>query len=168
MNVLACLPGNHQVFQQRIDGSVEFYRNWTEYKRGFGSVSGEFWLGNDNIHSLTSAGGNVLRIDMESFNGETRHVEYDGFSIEDESTNYVLRLSTYLASSNVGKLNQTYCAHRGPHIHASHARVNTQRHTRRIQLLAYISFRSSTTRTGSAETSNESFGCFSNAVTSEG
>ena len=153
LNVHACLSGNHQVFQQRMDGSVEFYRNWTEYKRGFGSASGEFWLGNDNIHSLTSAGGNVLRIDMESFNGETKHAEYDGFSMEDESTNYVLRLSTYLASSNVGKLNQTYCAHRWPaccarackqafnhvrippaHTHASHARTHTKTHTRRIQL----------------------------------
>ena len=102
------------MFQQRLDGSVEFYRNWTEYKSGFGSVSGEFWLGNDNIHSLTSAGSNVLRIDMEAFDGATRHAEYDGFSIDDESTNYALRLSSYLSSSNVGKLNQTYCAHRGP------------------------------------------------------
>ena len=95
------------MFQQRLDGSVEFYRNWNEYKNGFDNVSGEFWLGNDNIHSLTSAGSNVLRIDMEAFTGETRHAEYDGFSIDDESTNYALRYSSYLASSNVGKLNQT-------------------------------------------------------------
>ena len=104
-NVHACLFCTTQVFQRRYNGSVDFYRVWADYKSGFGSASGEFWLGNDNIHSLTSGGSNVLRIDMETFGGETAHAEYDGFSVDDESTNYVLRLLSYLPSSNAGKLN---------------------------------------------------------------
>ena len=91
------------MFQRRVDGSVDFYRDWNHYKNGFGSANGEYWLGNANMHSLTSSDSYILKIDMEAFNGETRFAEYDGFSIDDESNNYTLRYTAYLESSTAGE-----------------------------------------------------------------
>jgi len=34
-----------QVIMRRMNGKVNFYRNWSHYDRGFGDFKGEFWLG---------------------------------------------------------------------------------------------------------------------------
>ena len=47
-----------QVFLTRMDGTVNFYRGWDQYKNGFGHAAGEYWLGKQeanprNTHYLT-------------------------------------------------------------------------------------------------------------------
>ncbi|XP_078355420.1 ryncolin-1-like [Oculina patagonica] len=87
--------GGWTVFQKRLNGSVGFYRGWTDYKRGFGNLNGEFWLGLDKIHRLTKTTKNRLRVDLEDTAGKTAYAEYDMFAVAGEGTKYQLRLGTY-------------------------------------------------------------------------
>lgn len=92
--------GGWTVIQRRQDGSVDFYRDWNSYKAGFGSLSGEHWLGNDNIHLLTNTVTSELRIDMKGIlpaTGleETAYAHYSTFRIADESDKYRLTVAGF-------------------------------------------------------------------------
>ena len=87
--------GGWTVFQKRLDGSVDFYRYWNDYKRGFGDLCGEFWLGLDKIHRLTSDVNNVLRVDLEDFERSNSYAEYKMFGVKSENDKYKLILGSY-------------------------------------------------------------------------
>ena len=87
--------GGWLVFQKRMDGSVDFYLGWAEYKRGFGNLNGEFWLGLDKIHRMTSSGGYKLRVDLEDFAGNIVYAEYASFGVGNERTKYQLTVGSY-------------------------------------------------------------------------
>ncbi|XP_022804268.1 microfibril-associated glycoprotein 4-like [Stylophora pistillata] len=87
--------GGWTVFQKRLDGSVDFNRNWSDYKRGFGDLNGEFWLGLDKIHRLTSDNNTILRIDLEDFERNTRYAEYKKFCVKSENYKYKMSYGSY-------------------------------------------------------------------------
>uniref|UniRef100_A0A1B8Y715 Fibrinogen C-terminal domain-containing protein n=1 Tax=Xenopus tropicalis TaxID=8364 RepID=A0A1B8Y715_XENTR len=91
------MKGNkfHYVFQRRMDGSVDFFREWDSYKRGFGHQNGEFWLGNENLHLLTATGNFQLRVDLTDFSEQHTYATYSNFSIARESQNYTLSLGSF-------------------------------------------------------------------------
>jgi len=97
------------VFQRRIDGSVDFYRDWNSYKVGFGNLSGEFWLGNENVVAvLRAADNNVLRVELESFGNETAYAKYSSFNIGDESTKFKISVSGYTGTAGKSLLKENY------------------------------------------------------------
>ncbi|XP_046861765.1 fibrinogen C domain-containing protein 1-like [Xenia sp. Carnegie-2017] len=92
--------GGWTVFQRRLDGSVDFYRGWNDYKEGFGNLTSEFWLGLDKIYRLTSARRNKLRVDLGDWSGNKAYAEYDYFAVKNENKKYQLSLGNY--SGNAG------------------------------------------------------------------
>ncbi|XP_065923922.1 microfibril-associated glycoprotein 4-like [Magallana gigas] len=87
--------GGWTVIQRRMDGSVNFYRSWQTYKDGFGKLQGEYWLGNEDIHLLTSKTKQELRVDLQKFSGEKVYAKYSRFTVGSESEKYKLSVGGY-------------------------------------------------------------------------
>ncbi|XP_031418185.1 microfibril-associated glycoprotein 4-like [Clupea harengus] len=88
--------GGWTVFQRRMDGTVNFYRTWDHYKKGFGNKDGEYWLGLDNIVLLTMRNKSELRVDMEDWEGGKVYAQYTSFSVDPESFGYTLHLGSFI------------------------------------------------------------------------
>ncbi|XP_064545374.1 angiopoietin-related protein 7-like [Drosophila montana] len=78
------------VIQQRINGKEDFSRDWATYRAGFGSFEGDFFLGLEKIHRLTSAQPHELYIHMEGFDGIIKYYRYEQFAIAGEDDQYRL------------------------------------------------------------------------------
>ncbi|XP_062600604.1 fibroleukin-like [Saccostrea cucullata] len=89
---MTAMGGGWTAIQKRVDGSVSFDRNWTEYKNGFGSPEQNFWVGNDIIHQLTKEKSS-LYVSITLQNGTTLYEMYDGFSVSNEAGKYQLFLA---------------------------------------------------------------------------
>lgn len=83
--------GDWLIIQRRQDGSVDFYRDWDEYEKGFGKIDGEFFIGLEKLHALTNYDGpQELLVALED-KQEARYAKYTNFLIGDKSTYYALQ-----------------------------------------------------------------------------
>ncbi|GFR95133.1 fibrinogen C domain-containing protein 1 [Elysia marginata] len=86
--------GGWIIIQRRTNGQEDFYRDWNTYKTGFGSLDGDFWIGNENLHFLTSNGTYELRIEF-IYRNESAFAHYDKFSVASEADGYALTVRQY-------------------------------------------------------------------------
>ena len=102
--------GGWLVIQRRINGSVDFYRNWTDYVYGFGDLDGEFWYGLEKIHCLTTRDDVELRIELG--NGTTPSIvwTYQLFHVQGAETNYRLTIGQ---GTGVGGTHDSMARHNG-------------------------------------------------------
>jgi len=102
--------GGWLLISNRMDGSVDFGRRWDEYRRGFGNVAfdagkghcatpGEYWLGNNQISTLTKMGPTEVLIEMEDWTGSKVHAQYQQFTIQSETSNYILSVDGYTGNA---------------------------------------------------------------------
>ncbi|XP_049548230.1 angiopoietin-related protein 1-like [Anopheles darlingi] len=85
------LGGGWLVIQYRFDGSVDFLRNWNDYRNGFGRVGKEHWLGLERIHQLTSTQPYELLIELKDIAQKKIYARYDAFEVAGEDDEYQLK-----------------------------------------------------------------------------
>lgn len=78
------------VILRRTDGGVYFQRNWKTYKRGFGEVDGEYFIGLDRLHALTANRSMELLFILEDSKGVVASESYERFAIGNEEDQYIL------------------------------------------------------------------------------
>lgn len=88
------------VIQRRLDGSIDFNRNWQAYRDGFGSYNGEFFIGLEIIHRLTNSRPYELYVELVDFEDSYYYARYDDFLISSEREKYKLTvLGTYTGNA---------------------------------------------------------------------
>lgn len=87
--------GDWIVIHRRESGMLNFSRNWTDYKVGFGDLNGDHWLGLENVHRLTRRGQYELGVSLTSSINEEWFAFYDWIALGPERENYKLHLGEY-------------------------------------------------------------------------
>ncbi|XP_069118726.1 uncharacterized protein [Argopecten irradians] len=82
------------VIQRKFSALVDFQRTWNEYKSGFGDLHGDFWIGNEFLHRVTSI-SRVLRIELEFVDGSKGYAQYSTFKVAGEDQKYRLVVQDY-------------------------------------------------------------------------
>ena len=107
--------GGWTVILRRTDGTIDFNRDWSEYKTGFGNLlNGNYFLGLENINALTdpTLGKFELWVGLEKHPlpnlPQFRHIvtssfaHYKNFRVGDAQSLYQLTVSEYQESSTAG------------------------------------------------------------------
>ncbi|XP_059165764.1 ficolin-1-like isoform X2 [Physella acuta] len=84
---------------RRVKGGVNFTKSWAEYRDGFGSFDGDFWIGNQFIHQLTTAGYTDMRVDMK-YQGRHYYARYKNFVLSNETLFYRINFNSYTGNAS--------------------------------------------------------------------
>ncbi|XP_051860076.1 fibroleukin-like isoform X1 [Drosophila albomicans] len=86
-----CNESGWTVILNRFDGSENFYRNWFDYRKGFGNLQREFFIGLEVLHQMTTYQRYELHIELTDFQNNVRKANYNNFIIGSEEDAYKLK-----------------------------------------------------------------------------
>jgi len=74
---------------------INFYKNWTEYEKGFGDLNTEFWYGLESMHCLTQRGQWEMRVDYQKEDKTWSYFHYNQFSVGSANEEYPLTVGGF-------------------------------------------------------------------------
>ncbi|XP_066154859.1 microfibril-associated glycoprotein 4-like [Euwallacea fornicatus] len=86
------MEGGWLTIHNRFAGEQEFYRDWQDYKWGFGNIAAEHWLGLERVHQLTGKDINELLVQLIDNNNARTFARYTLFSLGSEEEGYNLKV----------------------------------------------------------------------------
>ena len=108
--------GGWMIYQRRVDGSVDFQRNWLSYKEGFGIIGNdttEMWMGNENVFQMLQAYEGIeceLRIEATSFDGDSCYATCYPFQMRPGTSKYSMTWDT--VEESIPELGQNLGIHK--------------------------------------------------------
>uniref|UniRef100_A0A914WNA9 Fibrinogen C-terminal domain-containing protein n=1 Tax=Plectus sambesii TaxID=2011161 RepID=A0A914WNA9_9BILA len=95
--------GGWTVIQSRTSDGMDFNRLYDQYKSDFGNPGSSFWLGLENIHSLTAQNATpyALKIDL-CCHSAAKAETYDYFYVADSADKYRLNVSSGTGNAGDG------------------------------------------------------------------
>ncbi|XP_032592164.2 fibrinogen-like protein 1 [Drosophila grimshawi] len=117
LNVSCEMNGNGGIIiQRRSNNKYDFFRDWNNYRRGFGDLNDDFFLGLENLHLITYSQQHELIVYVyDEWTNEWTFAQYDNFLIGNEGNNYTLEsLGTYSGTASDGmrkSLNRKFSTH---------------------------------------------------------
>ncbi|KAJ8950648.1 hypothetical protein NQ318_010848 [Aromia moschata] len=84
--ILAHCQDGWTTIQKRYDGSIDFNRDWNEYSNGFGSATGEHWLGK--------------QINIKDIFGKYWQANYADFRVGDYDSGFRLRVERFSGNAS--------------------------------------------------------------------
>ena len=79
--------------RNRANNTINFNRNYTEYEKGLGSLTGNFWCGLEGMQCLMQRNNYEMRIDYEYTNGTKLYLHYTFFRVDYAGNNYRIQYS---------------------------------------------------------------------------
>ena len=97
--------GGWVVIQRRKQGDTDFQRGWKGYVEGFGDLEGDFWLGLEKIHRLTTGGSQIYFI-LGHYNSSLQNdwAYYESFAVSDNLSGYKMHVDTFGYKGSIKEL----------------------------------------------------------------
>ena len=82
--------------RNKKDSLIDFNnKKWTDYEKGFGNLTTEFWYGLSAMHCLTQRGQWEMRVDYQENDKTWSYLHYNQFSVGSASEEYPLTVGGF-------------------------------------------------------------------------